>query len=167
MGHNLPAPFADCLRVRRLAVAGALFVGMAAGVAAPVAAGTCNVPGSHPSIQEAVLDIACTSIDITATTYNESIEVARSLTINGPGGGGAVIEGLATVTGSGTQVAFNNLAVQNGCTPDGVRVDGGAEVNGTNFAVTSDTALPCPIVPFIFSDGFESGNTSAWSATVP
>jgi len=135
--------------------------------AAPLAAGTCNVPGSHATIQQAVLDSACTTIDLVATTYNESIEVTRSLTLNGPGGGGAVIEGLVTVSGTGTQVAMNNLAIQNGCTPDGIRADGQAELTGTNLSVTSNSTLPCPIIPFIFSDGFESSDTSAWSAASP
>ena len=145
---------------------GTLAVGLALTVA-PLTAGTCNVPGSHPTIQQAVLDTACTTIDLVATTYSESIEVTRSLTLSGPGGGGAVIEGLATVSGAGTQVAMNNLAIQNGCTPDGIRSDGQAELTGTNLSVTSNSALPCPIIPFLFSDGFESGDTSAWSGSVP
>ena len=131
-------------------------------------AGTCTVPGTHPTIQEAVLDPSCTAIDITATTYSESVQITRSLSINGPGGGGAVIEGLALVSGSSTQVSLSNLTVQNGCLPDGVLVEDGAELSGVNFTAISDSALPCPEGPTaVFGDDFDSGNTSAWSVTVP
>ncbi len=43
---------------------------------------------------------------------------------------------------------------------------GGAEVSGTNLTVERSTVLPCP-PSFIFADGFESGDTSAWSSQVP
>jgi hypothetical protein len=51
-------------------------------------------------------------------------------------------------------------------TPDGTTVVGQA-LNGTTFNyvpfVARFFAGPCPM----FADGFESGDTAAWSATVP
>ena len=127
----------------------------------PAGAQTCTVPGSHATIQEAIDDPACATINLSAQSYPESINIPRSLTLVGPGGGGAVVEGLVRVVGVGTVVNLSDLAVQNGCPSNALLVFGGAQTNGTNLAVERSAALPCPPLP-VFSDGFESGDTSGW-----
>jgi hypothetical protein len=134
----------------------------------PVAAQTCTVPGAHATIQEAVDDPACATITLSAQTYPESIVIRRSLTLAGPGAGGAVVQGLVLMTGSGTLVTLNDLRVENGCVPDALRASGSAILTGANLQVERSAALPCPLTAdAIFADGFESGNTSAWSSTSP
>jgi hypothetical protein len=154
-----------CL-VAESAASGLLVVCLLAAGASPVAAGVCTVPGTHASIQAAIDDPACTQVDLAAQTYDESIHVPRSLTLAGPGAGGAVVEGLAQVVGAGTTVTFADLAVRNGCDVASLRVLGGAQVSGSNLEVEHSEALPCP-PSTIFEDGFESGDTSAWATTVP
>ena len=135
---------------------------------APAGADVCSVPGSHPTIQEAVNDSACTEIDLSDQTYPESILVTRSLTIAGPGAGTAILEGGVEVTRSGTIVTLTDLEVRNGCQPEALSAAGGGRVEGTGLVVVRSAALPCPsVIADIFLDGFESGDTSAWSSTVP
>ena len=124
------------------------------------------MPGSHATIQEAIDDPACTTISLAAQTYPESISILRSLTLSGPPAGGAIVEGLVWVVGSGSVVDLADLLVQNGC-PESLLVQGGAQVNGANLQVIHSAALPCPPPPLIFTDGFESGDTSGWSGQVP
>ena len=127
---------------------------------------TCTVPGSHTSVQEAVDDPACATITLSAQIYPESVNIPRSLTLAGPGAGGAVIGGLLRVAGAGTQVTLQDLRVENGCAPSALRTASGAEVTGVNLEVERSAALPCPL-SVVFEDGFESGDTSTWSSTVP
>ena len=147
-----------------IAVAAIVLVAMTS----PAFAQTCTVPGSHATIQEAIDDPACATVNLAAQTYPESIVIRRSLTLAGPGAGGAVVQGLVLMTGSGTQVTLNDLKVENGCAPDALRASGGAKLTGDNLQVERSTALPCPATAdTIFTDGFESGNTTAWSSTTP
>lgn len=149
-----------------LVTSGMLLVGLLGASWSP--AQTCTVPGTHPTIQEAVDDPACTTIDLAAQSYPESIEIRRSLTLGGPAAGGAVIEGLVLVVGLGTAVNLAHLEVANGCRPDAMRASGGATVNATHVSVQRAAVLPCPeLASSIFSDGFETGDTGRWSSTTP
>ena len=69
------------------------------GLVSPTLAGVCTVPGSHATIQEAIDDPSCTTINLSTQTYPESINITRTLTLAGPGGGGAIVEGLVRVVG--------------------------------------------------------------------
>jgi hypothetical protein len=150
----------------RLAAA-ALALGAAA-VASPLHAQNCTVPGTHATIQAAVDDPACVTVALAAQTYGESIVIRRSLTLAGPGTGGAVVQGLVLIAGATTEVAIQDLRVENGCVPDALRTSGGARLIGLNLQVERDDALPCPATAdTIFTDGFETGNTGAWSGTTP
>ena len=52
------------------------------------------------------------------------------------------------------------------CLENAMLIQGAAQVNGTKLEVERSAALPSrPSV--IFADGFESGDTSAWSSSVP
>ena len=109
-----------------IAVAAIVLVAMTS----PAFAQTCTVPGSHATIQEAADDPTCVTVNLTAQTYPESIVIRRSLTLAGPTSGGAVVQGLVLMTGSGTQVTLNDLNVENGCAPDAIRTSGGANRPG-------------------------------------
>lgn len=134
-----------------------------AAFAPPLHAQNCTVPGSHVTIQEAIDDPACVTITLSAQTYAESIVIPRSLTLAGPATGGAIVQGLVLMVGSGTEVGLHDLRVENGCVPNALRTTSGATMTGANLEVERSAALPCPEVPdSIFADGFETGDTSAW-----
>ena len=78
---------------------------------------TCTVPGSHPTIQAAVDDVACESIALTATDYAETVIVTRSLTLTG---GPLILHGEPTVSGTGAEVDVENVALA----PSPVFMDG-------------------------------------------
>jgi hypothetical protein len=134
----------------------------------PVDAQTCTVPGTHATIQEAADDPGCATVTLSAQTYLESIVLRRSLTLAGPGTGGAVVQGLVLIAGATTVVTLSDLQVENGCVPDALRASGGARLVGDNLQVERAEGLPCPhTADTIFANGFESGNTGAWSAVSP
>ncbi len=141
---------------------------IAALAAPPAHAQTCTVPGSHATIQEAIDDPACATVALATQTYPESIVIRRSLILAGPGSGGAVIQGLVLMSGPTTVVTLQDLRVENGCVPDALRTTGGAELAGDHLEVVRSATLPCPVTAdSIFTDGFETGNTDAWSSTSP
>ncbi len=134
-----------------------------AALAPPLHAQTCSVPGTHATIQEAIDDPACVLITLSAQTYAESIVIARSLDLAGPAAGGAIVQGLVLMVGSGTEVGLQDLRVENGCVPNALKTTSGATMTGTNLEVECSAAFPCPqTADSIFADGFESGDTSAW-----
>ena len=148
--------------------AAAALAAIAALAAPPAHAQTCTVPGSHTTIQEAIDDPACATVALATQTYPESIVIRRSLTLAGPGGGGAIVQGLVLMSGPTTVVTLQDLRVENGCVPDALRTTGGARLAGENLQVERADGLPCPATAdAIFTDGFESGNTDAWSSTTP
>ena len=134
---------------------------------APTAfADVCSVPSApHPSIQAAVDDAACTEIVMAAQVLTESVTVTRSLMLRGDSSTTTVIRGQVTVTGGTTEVTLQNLQVDGGgCVSVALDVGGGAQVTSQQDVVVRNVAgSECPI----FLDGFESGNTSVWSASVP
>lgn len=135
---------------------------------APGFADTCTVPGTHGNIQEAVDDPSCATITLGDRIYSESVEIRRPLAVTGPVAGGAVVQGLILVTGSGTTVQLADVGVSNGCSPDAFRANGGATVVATGVTVQRSGSLPCPdLASSIFHDGFESGDAGAWSGSVP
>jgi hypothetical protein len=131
----------------------------------PLAAGVCQVPAAHPTIQAAVDDPLCTDIVVAAGSYSESIQVERPLILRGAGAS-TVLGGFLRAVGAGTAVSLIDLTVQNGCPLRSLSAADGGTLSGLAVTVTASSALPCPEGP-LFADGFESGDTSAWSATVP
>ncbi|MCP4663725.1 MAG: hypothetical protein GY856_50720 [bacterium] len=129
--------------------------------------GACSVPGTHAKIQAAIDDAACTTITLQTQTYAESVTVARSLTLAGPSGSPATVQGLVLVVGAGTDVQLSDLRVENGCTGGALQVHSGAQVDGSRVEAVRSAALPCPpLASQLFADGFESGDTSAWSSAL-
>ena len=133
-------------------------------------AAVCSVPsGSYPTIQSAVDDASCTEIVLAAQTFEESVVISRDLDMRGVSTTTTVIEGQVTVQGGSTQVVLEDLTVDGsapgvgGTYNEALLVEGGAEVNGLRIVVLNATEDPSAI----FTDGFESGDTSAWSNVVP
>lgn len=136
----------------------------------PAPAAVCNVPsGSHPTIQDAVDDLACTEVVIATGTFVESVVVDRSLEITGASSSTTIVEGRLAVTGTGVHLALDSLKIDAsapsvaGCYPEAVDVGGGASVTSNDLVAVNGDGDAC----LLFGDGFESGNTTAWGNTVP
>jgi hypothetical protein len=144
-----------------------LFILAVAGFCAPTAfADVCPVPTvAHPSIQAAVDDAACTEIVLAAQVFSQSVAVTRSLVLRGDSSSTTVIRGQVTVTGNATEISLQNLQVNGGgCFSVALDVGDGAQVTSQqDLVVLNDAGGGCQI----FLDGFESGDTTLWSKTVP
>jgi hypothetical protein len=87
------------------------------GSACNPASTVCTVSSTHPTIQAAVDDVCCLTIEVPAGTYLERLTVARDVTIHGSGaastfvdggGAGSVLQHTAGV------VTVSSLTLQNG-----------------------------------------------------
>jgi hypothetical protein len=58
---------------------------------AAVGGPTCNVPTDYPTIQAAVNDAGCTTINVAPGVYVENVTIPRSLTLNGAQAGQPVV----------------------------------------------------------------------------
>jgi hypothetical protein len=130
--------------------------------AAPGRAADCQVPGDHPTLHEAVADPTCTRILLADQTFSDSVAIGRTLDVLGAAGGSSTVRGSIAVVG-GAQVGLSDLIVS-GCSEARVTATGGGRVVGSNLRVSTSSSVPCPL---IFADGFESGDASAWSSSVP
>lgn len=133
---------------------------------------TCVVPSQRPTIQEAVDDPTCTTIQIQAGAFEEIVTIDRSLTMAGAGTDLTTITGQVVITGTGVVVLITDLTIDTtgpqsaGCFSDAMSVLDGAE--GLAIRVSAINSLGdgyCRFGP-IFADGFETGNTGQWSNTV-
>ena len=138
--------------------------------AASAVAATCEVPSaSYPTIQAAVDDVGCTEVVLASQTFTEAVVIGRDLTLRGASSSSTVIEGQVEVQGTTTQVEIRDLKIDAsapsvaGCFQVGLPVQGGAQVNSREVVVLNGRGNACPL----FEDGFESGDTSAWSSTAP
>jgi hypothetical protein len=130
----------------------------------------CTVPSApHPTIQEAVDDLACTEVVLAAQTFTESVVVGRDLDVGGASSATTVIEGRVVVEGATTQVDLHDLTIDAsapsvaGCFPVALVARNGAQISALDIVVVNGDGEAC----VIFRDGFESGSTAAWTATVP
>jgi predicted outer membrane repeat protein len=61
---------------------------------------TCNVPNggtyNHPTIQAAVNDTGCATINVAAGWYQENVKIGRAVTINGAGASSTIVDGGGT-----------------------------------------------------------------------
>lgn len=133
-------------------------------------AAVCDVPSApHPTIQEAVDDISCTEIVLAAQTFVESVNVGRSLEIRGVSSATTIIEGRVVVEGAAAQVDIEDLKIDGsaltvaGCFPEALVAQGGARIDAGGVVVVNGDGDAC----ILFGDGFETGDTSAWSETMP
>ena len=128
----------------------------------------CSVPsGAYPTIQEAIDDTSCTTVNLADQSYEESLLIARSLSILGPPAL-AELNGHVKIEGSGTVVQMDNLMIENGCSPEAYLVTNSGHVDSSRLEVAWVNGAPCPAVfTPLFADGFETGNTSLWSGVAP
>jgi pectin methylesterase-like acyl-CoA thioesterase len=81
---------------------GNLNLGSLAGTA--VAGSTCNVPSggmyNYPTIQAAVDDAGCATINVAAGTYRENVQIKRAVTINGAGATSTIVDGGGSSCGT-------------------------------------------------------------------
>ena len=95
--------------------------------------------------------------------------IDRSLEMRGASSAATIIEGRVLMEGGSTQVVVRDLKVNGsapsvaGCFRDALVADGGAQLGGTNIIVLNGDGDAC----LVFGDGFESGDTTAWSSTTP
>jgi predicted outer membrane repeat protein len=81
--------------------------------------GACNVPsGSYPTIQSAVNDTNCQTVELSPQNYNENVVVNRSVTVNGSSPATTIVNGqlLQRVfrIGASSTVTITNLTMTNG-----------------------------------------------------
>ncbi len=133
-------------------------------------AATCTVPsGGYPTIQAAVDDPTCSVINLQNQTYQEEVAIGRTLSIDGVSSSTSIIVGQVQLEGGSTEVSMADLSVDAstsataGCFRDAVLSKDGARLVGSNLVVVNATGVAC----LLFGDGFETGNTAAWSATTP
>jgi hypothetical protein len=128
-------------------------------------AATCQVPSvAYPTIQSAIDDTACTEIVLAAQAFAEAAMVARSVTLQGASSVATIVEGRVQVTGGSVSLRGMCIGVSSptgaNIYPAALSVSGGAQVTGADLVVLKAVDLT------VFSDGFESGDTSAWSTSV-
>lgn len=135
-------------------------------IAAPA---TCNVPGTHSTIQAAVDDPACSNIDVGPGTFPEQVTVTRSnVTITGSGAAStsirpAAVSATTTSLFSGSPIAAiflvdgasgvtiedltvdGSLAAPNACAPTFVGIfyrAGSGAISGTRVTNIFNPAVP-------------------------
>ena len=133
-------------------------------------ADVCGVPsGSYPSIQAAVDTPLCTEVVLAAQTFRESVAVPRSLELRGASSETTIIEGQVIAHGAGNVLVVEDLTVDGsapgvwGSFAEALLAANGAKIHGLRLAVINAATDVHPI----FADGFESGDTQAWSGVTP
>lgn len=137
-----------------------------------VRAALCNVPSvGYPTIATALADATCDPIQIAAGTYATSLAIARDVTLSGAGSASTTIAGSVQVRGAATDAVLNALRIDATtassalCYASGLDARGGAKASGVDLVVVG-RPTPTSACGF-FSDGFEGGDLSPWSARRP
>lgn len=83
----------------------------------------CDVPGDYSTIQAAVNDPACETINLGASTFHENVSVARAVTIQGQGAANTRVDGSASgsvfcITASAV-VTLSHMTITNGSAASG------------------------------------------------
>ena len=142
----------------RALIAGSLL--LAALAARPTAAVTCTVPSTpHPTIQSAIDDATCTTVEVAAGSYGESPVVDRTLVLQGAGSGETYLAGQLEVTAGVLDLQALSIFSPPGGGGDALLSHSGAEVRAFDVEVVHGSDVP------LFADGFETGDTSAWSSS--
>ena len=151
---------------RRWQIAAAL-IATSALVTTPITGSTCTIPEyAHPTLQSAVDDQSCDLIQVAPGDYFESVTVNRSLVLDGPGSGAATLWGRLEANGVGVVAVIDGLEIYSGCPGAAMEALGGARIEGTDVQTIKSGSAACHETSQIFADGFESGDTSGWSAVV-
>jgi hypothetical protein len=133
-------------------------------------ADVCQVPsGAYPTIQAAVDDGNCTEVLLAAQVFEESVLVERDLTLQGVSQLTTTIAGQVTIQGEMTQAVVENLTVDATVAGVGGTVDAALQARAGAELTTRSVSVRNSAVDLwmVFADGFESGDTGAWSSTVP
>jgi hypothetical protein len=107
------------------------------------AAATCNVPGTHASIQAAINDVACNPIVVAAGSYPENLSVNRDVTIQGAGPGQTnltPVAGTVLNTSAGTLTVSVSGVTVGGTAVQGAAVGEGSILNLTNAVISGHTS---------------------------
>jgi nitrous oxidase accessory protein NosD len=116
--------------------------------AMPVAAAPCRVPSSaYPTIQAAVNDPTCATINVAAGTYVEHVTIGRDVTLRGDGQDVTVVDGSGsgqvfvisqgTVTITGVTIQHGNAGFDSG---GGILNFGAGTLTVANSTLTANTA---------------------------
>jgi len=125
-------------------------------------AATCQVPSSsHPTIQDAIDDPSCSELVLAAQTFTESLLIDRDLTVDGAGSTETRIEGQVEVSNGTVLLQQIQVSSPTGAATEALWTHSGARVSGFDLVVVNGGTVP------LFADGFESGDTAAWSFASP
>jgi parallel beta-helix repeat protein len=137
----------------RYAAASAAFISMFSVAGMALAAGpVCTVPGDFATIQGAVNDAGCTTINVAAGTYAEHVTVNRAVTINGANvgiAGNGVRVPESVITGD----AIGALQI----TADGVTINGFKIMGGTN-ALGAGVHISSTASGYLLTNNIVTGN---------
>jgi predicted outer membrane repeat protein len=170
-------------RTRRIAAVAALLLLVASAAIGAVAAGnlnlgslagaalagsTCNVPSGgtyiYPTIQAAVNDAGCATINVAAGAYYENVTIGRAVTINGAGASSTIVDGGGTncilwqctksvfTVNQPVAVTFSGLTIKNGYNGSesgayptgasgGIQISAPANVTVTNSILSNNHAF--------------------------
>ena len=100
---------------------------------------TCSVPGDFVTIQDAVDDATCETINVGSGIFSENVTVNRMVTIAGKGAASTEVNGSAsgsvfTISSSG-EVTLVGLTISNGS------ADYGAGISNTGTVILEDSTL--------------------------
>ncbi|MEY2578710.1 MAG: hypothetical protein QOI49_1534 [Verrucomicrobiota bacterium] len=133
-----------------------------------VFAGPCTVPGSYPTIQQAVNDVTCDPIYVGPGAYNENVTVARSVTIYGAqaaqpfGGrtsGGANESTVNGVSNVGSSATFTISAAD--VMIDGFTIKNNANVTGAANGVVVKSPGNAAVIANNIFDMISTADTTA------
>ena len=138
------------------------------------ASAPCTVPGTHATIQAAVLDAACDPINVAAGTYAENLDIDRSVTIEGAGSAITTIDGSQSgrvVTlddGTARSLTLKGLTITGGIA--NASAGGGISVSGTpGHSLTLDDVVVTRNVSTDLGGGlavFSSASLQATNTTI-
>ena len=114
---------------------------------------SCSVPSvSHPTIQSAVNDVACSTINVAAGTYNEQVTVTRSdVTITGAGAGSTIIQPSTVTANTSSLFSGSPIAAI-------VLVDGATGITVEDLTVDGSTAAPSGCAPTYVGIFYRAGS---------
>jgi hypothetical protein len=119
----------------------------------------CTVPGTHATIQAAVNDVSCATINVGAGAYTESVTINRSLTLNGAQAGNSV--GGRTFAGLGESTVTGVMTVQaSSVTVDGFSLTYPSQASAA-FCVLIKTAGNGAVIRYNIIDSVSTTDTSS------
>jgi hypothetical protein len=146
---------------KRLAVSSALALALVLGLVilsgsrstTKAALAICSVPsGTYPTIQSAVNDVNCFTINVGSGTYNEQVAVTRSdVTITGAGAGSTIIQPSTVTANTSSLFSGSPIAAI-------VLVDGATGVTVEDLTVDGSTAAPNGCAPTYVGIFYRAGS---------